>query len=167
MKRRVFSISVSLMLVVCLLSGATCHKKVNTDPSKTALTADDVLRGAKTTGRVVAVALDEGIALEATLATNGTIPPDVEPKIKQILSDAKVAVTEFNTRIAKYDHFDADSRKLIADFLTEALGFVEKLNNEGVLKIKNPNSQLIAAGILSGARLALNIYKQAMFDRLQ
>lgn len=156
----------SLLLAATLMAGA-CAPKVNTNPGQPkGITADDVLRGAKRVGSVAAISLNEGIALENTLAANGTIDKALEPQIRQWLKDGQTAVNSFNDRIAKYDHLDADSRKVIADFLSEAVSFIDNLNNNGILRIKNPNSQLIAAGIIAGARVAITIYKQTVFDKI-
>lgn len=161
--RKIKAIILTLALALCF---ACKTGKVTVPGQPNGLTPDDVLRDAKSVGAVVAVALDEGIALEQTLATNGTLDPVVEPKIREYLRRAKIAAVDFNTRVARYDHLDTDSKKLIAGFLEEALGFIQTINNEGVLQIKNEQSKLIAAGIISGARLALTVYKLT-FDRVQ
>jgi hypothetical protein len=122
---------------------------------------DEILKRAKSLGKITANAVDRGITLEAQLAANGTIDKEIEPSIRQWLQDGKKSVADYNARIGKYDHLDDDARKIIADFLTEAVGFIDNLNNNGILRIKNPRSQLIASGILLGAQTAIDFYKQS------
>jgi hypothetical protein len=158
---RIKSCLLALLLAVTLC--VSCAPKTKVDPSTGQIvqlsSGDQLLAGAKTFGKVLADSLDQGIQLEAALAENGTIDKDVEPKIRQWLLDGKKATADFNARIGKYDHIDADSKKVIADFIEEAIGFIAKMNNEGVLRIKNPKSQLIASGILLGAQTAVTVYK--------
>lgn len=165
MRRRILA---PLLLSVLL---ASCAGKVNQNPNQKAdqsggISGDNVLRAAKTFGRVLASALDEGINLEAQLAANGTIDKDVEPGLRAELLRGKGQVADFNARIAKYDHFDPASRADIAAFLDEAVAFISNANANGVLHIKNPNSQLIASGILLGARTAITVFR-ATFDNAQ
>jgi hypothetical protein len=87
------------------------------------------------------------------------IDPEREPDIRKWLLDGQKATIDFNARIAKYDHFDPTSQTDIANFLEEATGFIAKLENEGVLRIKNPKSRLIASAILIGAKGAIRGYK--------
>ena len=167
--RKVTLISIlCLALIAFTLPQYGCGKgqKVVTDPNKPqtpAITGDDILRGAKVFGKTLSAALEQGIPLEATLAANGTIDAKLHNDLSKWLADGKKATDEFNARIAKYDHFDATSRADIEKFIDDALAFITKMNNEGVLRIKNPQSQLIASGILAGASVAVNLYR-ATFD---
>jgi hypothetical protein len=136
------------------------------ESNKPALTADKVLAAAKKFGKVLAISLDKGIKLEATLAANGTIDKEVEPKIKEGLKQAKTAVDAFNVRAANYTTFDAASKADIAKLLDDTIAFLEDMNANGVLHIKNPNSQLVASGILLGASTAVDVFKLT-FDQAQ
>jgi hypothetical protein len=152
-------------LAVCLVF-SSCTKKPVTDPTQpppAPLTpqqkAELIIKDAKKYGPLVAVAIEEGIKQEALFAANGTIDPAIEPKIKQLLLDAKSAVDAFNAKAATWTSFDSTKKADIAKLIRDGLDFVEKINNDGVLKIKNAQSQQIAAGILSTARVALTLWQ--------
>jgi hypothetical protein len=151
MKRKAISITLALIL----LCGAACTGKVATRPK---LTADDVLRSAKTFGLALGDAINEAIPFEAVLAQNGTIDAAVEPKIRQGLAEAKAAVDAFNARAATYQHFDATADADIKKLRDDTVAFVDRLNNEGILHIKNPKSQLIATAIIAAVKIAIRLY---------
>jgi hypothetical protein len=163
MKRKAISITLSIVLAVMLLCGAACTGKVATRPK---ITGDDVLRAAKTFGLALGDALDEAIPFEQALAQDGTIDKEVEPKIRQGLGEAKVAVDAFNARAAGYQHFDATSEADIRKLRDDTLSFVDRLNTEGILRIKNAKSQLIATAIIAGVKIAIRLY-DAERERLQ
>jgi hypothetical protein len=119
-----------------------------------------VLQAAKVFGLALSDALEQAIPFEQALAQNGTISPDVEPGIRQELANAKKAVDEFNARAANYQHFDATSEEDIKKLRDETIAFIDRMNANGVLHIKNPKSQLIAGGILAGVKIAVRIYDQ-------
>ena len=156
---------VSVLVTVTALCVSSCgNRRVTTNPnlsppSAPVVSGDDILAGAKVFGGVLAGALEDGIAFEAQLATDGTIDSEREPQIRQWLLDGQKATADFNARISKYDHFDPTSRADIASFLEEATGFIAKLESEGILRIKNPKSRLIASAILLGAKATIRTYK--------
>jgi hypothetical protein len=159
-------------LIICaslLFIGCNGHK-VTTDPNQVAKSpeqaaqdqaskGDALLKGAKVFGQVLSDALAEAIPFEKTLAANGDIDPTLEPQIRQWLLDGQLATDDYNTRLAKYQHFDGDSKQIISTFLDEATAFIKRLNDQGILRIKNPRSQAIASGIILGARVATNYFK--------
>src|SRR6266498_455358 len=148
------------LTVGLLVAFANCAPKVNVNPNQTVqkISSDDILRAAKTFGLVLSDAINEAIPFENALAQNGTIDKEIEPGLRQALSEAKKAVDDFNTRAARYEHFDAASEADINKFRDDAIAFIDRMNNEGVLHIKNPRSQLIATGILAGVKIAVRIY---------
>jgi hypothetical protein len=174
MRTNIVARLIGVVLIVANLFFMSCSSsKPNTNPgigqvatSRPALTADDVLRGAKIFGATLATSLAHGIQLERVLAEDGTIDPAIEPKIRQLLQDGKIAVAEFNIRAANYQHFDETSKADIAKLLDDSIAFIARLNNEGILRIKNPRSQLIASGILAGASVAVSVYKST-FDQVK
>lgn len=129
--------------------------KVATDPTRSAQTLAQV----RDVTANLQIAVDEGIQLEATLAAQGVIDPAIEPQIKQWLKDGKTSVDAFNERLKTYTQFDATSKADILKFADDSIVLIGKLNDEGVLRIKNPKSQLIASGIIAGARVAVRILK--------
>lgn len=150
MKRR----AITIILASVLLSA--CAGKVATTPNTGNA---NLIANAKNFGAVLAIALDKGIALEVTLASNGTIDPAIEPKIRQGLAQAKIATVSFNSRIATYTTFDATSKADIAKFLDDAIAFIGELNTNGILHLKSAQSQNIAAGILLGASTAVDLFR--------
>ena len=165
-RKRILLVSILLFSLLLPIGGCKTKGVVtnpNGQPVEQKLTADDILRGAKVFGKTLSAALEQGIPLEATLAANGTIDASLHKNLSQWLTDGKKATDEFNAKIAKYDHFDATSRADIEKFIDDALAFITRMNSEGVLRIKNPQSQLIASGILAGASVAVHLYR-ATFD---
>lgn len=162
------------LLVAALIAPGCAGKKAQVDPStgqvvepaKPSITGDDILNASKKFGKVLAISLDKGIKLEATLAANGTIDKTVEPRIREGLLQAQTAVASFNERAATWTHFDASSRADIEKLLQDTLAFISDLNDNGILHIKNPNSQMTASMILLGASAAVDGFK-LLFDELQ
>lgn len=148
-----------LLAFVCLLALMT-----GCSPKEGETKGDALLRQAKKTGKILSEALAEGIRLEAQLAAAGDIDPAIEPNLKQWLQDGKTATDAFNERAASYTKFDAQSKADIAKFADDAVAFIEKMNTEGILRIRNPKSQAIATGIISGARIATRILKSQADD---
>jgi len=159
------------LLVLCLtLSPIGCAKKPATTanpPAATLSKGDQIIHDAKVYGPVVAAALDEGIKQEALFAQSGDIPPSIEPGIRQGLLDARKVVSAFNDKAATWTHFDASNRDDIKKLIDDALAFVERIYNEGVLRIKNPQSQQIVSGILSGAKVTLVLWKSSFQEAQQ
>lgn len=163
------------LLLTATLSVASCAPKAkvtvtpgqSTDQTVPPVSkGDELLKDAKAFGKALTKSLDEGIRYEAALAQDGVIDPDKEPQIRQWLQDGKTATDDFNARIAKYEHFDAASRADVAKFLDDAIGFIDNLEQNGILRIKNPNSRIIARSIISGARLLAELYK-SKFEEAQ
>jgi|ERR1041384_343944 hypothetical protein len=156
-------------LFLVLICSACNHKPVTTvtppDQPVQVSFGDQVIADAKTYGPVVEASLEEGIKQEALYATmkdadgNPIIPSAIEPQIRQWLIDAKKTVANFNAKAATWDHFDPNKRDDIDKFVRDALAFVEQVYNDGVLRIKNPQSQAIASGILSGAKITLVLWQ--------
>jgi hypothetical protein len=161
--KRIF---ITVMLALTLAGGLACTKKVNPNPSVKVDKAADVIRGAKVFGRNLSIALTQGIALENELASNGTIDAELHPKLSQWLQDGKKAVDDFNERATHYTTLDETSRADIAKLLSDSIAAIRKLNDEGVLRIKNPHSQLVASGIITAASVAVSIY-QSTFENAQ
>ena len=160
-------VTTCFLLAFCSTFQTGCAgKKVAVDPTtvKPVSNGSQVLAQVKDVTNILAGAVDEGIALEATLAAQGVIDAEVEPTIKRLLADAKIGVDTFNTRLKTYSKFDATSKQDIAKFADDSITLIQRLNDEGVLRIKNPKSQLVASGIITGARVAARILK-AYADR--
>lgn len=153
-------IPIGPILALCLLLNCGTNKVV-TDPTTGQPPGNQqVLVQVKNVTSVLAIALDEGITLERSLAAQGgVIDPQLEPQLRQWLADGKTSVDAFNGRLAGYTKFDASSKADIMKFADDAVGLISKLNDEGVLRIKNPKSQQVAAGIIAGARVAVVILK--------
>lgn len=168
---KIKSLLIIALLIASLLAPG-CAKKAATDPSAgqpapaPRITGDDILAASKRFGQLLAIALDKGIKLEATLATNGTIDKAVEPKIRERLLQAQDAVLAFNFKAASWQHFDASSRADIERLLQDTIAYISDLNDNGVLRIRNPQSQMIASGILLGASAAVDSFK-LIFDKAQ
>ena len=165
-------IVLSLVLSICLTFGvAGCGNKpatTDTQPAQPTLSkGDQIIHDSKVYGPVVAAAIEEGIKQEALFAQSGDIPPSVEPGIRQALLDARLTVTAFNEKAATWTHFDASNKEDIKKLIDDALAFVERIYNEGVLRIKNPRSQQIVSGILSGAKVTLILWKSSFQEAQQ
>jgi hypothetical protein len=162
--KRAASLILILTVLTISIPLAGCKQKVVTDPTTGATTtvkvsSEQIIAQIKDISAGLAQAVDEGIELEKTLAAQGVIDAQLEPQIKQWLKDGKTSVDAFNSRLAGYTKFDAASKADIAKFADDALVLIAKLNDEGVLRIKNPRSQLVASGIIAGARVAARILK--------
>jgi len=152
---------VALCLTI-LFAVSACAPKPNIDPTTgqpIPVSSEQIIAQVKDITAALAQAVDEGIALEATLATQGAIDPQIEPQIKRWLLDSKIGVDAFNARLQTYTKFDSSAKADILKFSDDALILITKLNDEGVLRIKDPRSQLAAAGIIAGARVAVRILK--------
>jgi hypothetical protein len=146
------------VLVGTPLLFTACNRKPATEVSaadKNKQTLARIKRG----GIVLAAAVDQGIAMEKDLAAAGEIDSQLEPQIRQWLSDAKVTIDGFNERAKAYTVFDPTVQADVAAVARDAVALLSKLNDEGVLRIKNPRSRMIARGVLAGAAVAVNMFQ--------
>lgn len=156
-------------LALCLSVGTLtgCGPKPNVDPTTgqpVPVSSEQIIAHIKEVTANLSIAVDEGIALEATLAAQGMfsgpdVDPNLEANIRRWLKDGKISIDAFNARLATYTKFDGRAKADVAKFADDAIALISKLNDEGVLRIKNPRSQLIAGGIIAGARVAARILK--------
>jgi hypothetical protein len=164
-------IVLSLVLSLSLTFGVVgCAKKPATSanlPAATLSKGDQIIHDAKVYGPVVLATIEEAVKQEAQFAASGVIPPAIEPGIRQGLLDARKVVSAFNDKAATWTHFDASNRDDIKKLIDDALAFVERIYNEGVLRITNPQSQQIASGILSGAKVTLVLWKSSFQEAQQ
>lgn len=158
----ILSIGIPLFSIGCNKKPATAVDTATPVLSK----GDQIIHDAKVYGPTLAALLEEAIKQEALYAQSGVIDAALEPGIRLGLANAKKIVIAFNARAAKWSHFDATNKEDIQALLEDALDFVEQIYNDGVLQIKNPQSQQIAAGILSSAKVTLVLW-QSSFQQAQ
>lgn len=163
MNRSLSRIHVSLIaLTLVVLSTITgCANK-----PKTVVTVPDVsvgdklIQDAKKYGPKVSGAIQEAFNQEAALLADGTIDADMDKAVHPWLEKGKKVTDDFNARAAKWEHFDPSNRTDVTKLLKDLLGFVDNAYREGVLKIKNPQKQQIASGILSGLKVVLLLWQE-------
>lgn len=156
--KKVFLVSAILALFLCF-SAFACNSTPS-DPNAQAQTAkgDEALKNIKLGGTILAKALDRAIPLEKTLADAGEIDASFEPDLRKGLIEAKADVDTFNTHAAGWTHLDASNKAEISDFAKKAVNFIDDLNNQGLLHIKNPKSRATAALVLEGARTGIDLF---------
>ena len=160
MKKRITFLLLPILLV------AACKSADNANVTHLS-TGDQIIHDAKVYGPALEVAIDEGINQEALLAANGTIDPDLHKTISQWLTDTKSTLHAFNEQATGWSHFDPANKADIAKLLDTVLAFVDRIYKDGVLKIKNPQSQATASGILSGAKFTLTLWKSSFQESAQ
>lgn len=124
--------------------------------SQTACNKDQLRRAANTsamTASLVRVAIDT----KRALAKDGTLDRDEELAITVAMRDLNLAVIEFNSLARTYDEFTAETRaQLLTLFNNVTLG-VARLNDQGVLRIKNPQARGRFQKILTRVRAATEV----------
>jgi hypothetical protein len=106
--------------------------------------------------KVLQEAIVQGTALEKTLAVDpNIISSELHERFLMELPLAKSSADEIAAFLNSIDTLNSTGRQRVLDFADRSLEFLQRLNDEGVLRIKNPGSQVKAQAILSGVRLVI------------
>jgi|SRR6185503_4319434 len=162
-----FKRSLLIPVLCCALLSPGCNKKPVTDPTQPgpapATEGAQIIRTVKIAGIAVEAAVDEGVRFEAELG-EGELDPVFRQKLHDMLDKAKVGIGAFNVRAQKYTTFDATAKGDVVKLAKDIVGFLEQVNEAGLLGIKNPAKQQQARRILAGAKLlarGFEVYSQA------
>lgn len=131
-----------LILLVCLFIQA-CD---NADIRKAAKASDDMARG-------ISVALD----LDAALIQQGLLSNDEAIAVTSALLDLNRLAREFNDTARGFKALDGAAKASLLQILTSITASLDKLNTQGVLRIKNAEAQQKFKTALAVITAAVNI----------
>ncbi|MBI3654102.1 MAG: hypothetical protein HY231_23980 [Acidobacteria bacterium] len=136
-----------VLLSVCLLATSLSFTACSdSDLKKAAQASDDMARG-------ISVALD----LDAALIEQKLLSSGEALTVTSALLDLNRLVRQFNDTAQTYKSFDISARTALGKILADITTTLDKLNNQGVLKIKNPDAQLKFRSALAVMSSAVNV----------
>lgn len=121
--------------------------------SQSACNKDQLLRAANASA-VTASLINLGIDTKLALAQDGTLDRDGELAVTLAMFDLNRAVKEFNTRARTYTEFTSETRAELLILLNDVTAGVSRLNDQGVLRIQNPQAKARFQKILTRVRTA-------------
>lgn len=172
---------VAMLVLVCLtLLPVGCKPKAATtvDPAAPVLSAgDQFIHDVKHYGPALVTAIEEGIKQEALLAQDAVdsagnripavIGAALHKKLEPWLQGGLKTTRNFVELAQGWNHFDASNKDDIRKFLNDAFSLIQQIYQDGILQIKNPQSQQIASGILSSAKVILTLWQTSFLEAQQ
>jgi len=95
------------------------------------------------------------------------IGPEESIALAQGVNDAARANIEFRAQLVALKKLDYQNKAQLAGLLDGVVASVDRLNNEGVLRIKNPESRARFAAIVAGIRTSLAVLQALLIQSPQ
>jgi len=155
-------ISISLILVICfsLTTGFTAPAGCGKSPSKQttvrtlSVIEDDVATGLESTAKILNESKVDGSLSQADI--------DAMKPILQSINEANDKLISMTEKYASVDDIPESDRPAIIDVINQAAASLTALNNEGMLRIKNPTKRaafnVIVLGLQSAATSAALLF---------
>lgn len=126
---------------------------------------ENQLQKAKNSGQRIARVTNALIDLVPSFQQEGSITTEEADSITKGLTDFKAIVNQFNARVATYKTFDPAVKADLATAFADVTSALAALNNEGVLRIKNPTVKGRVQMSLTLANLAAQEVTAALQDQ--
>lgn len=122
----------------------------------------DQLKKAKVAGLTIERTDDAVMALIPTFENSGEISHDDAAIAVRLLTDFKITIHQFNQTAATYTTFDEKARSDLLKLFQDVTAGLAVLNEQGVLRIKNPKLKGRVQVYLTAAQLAAGIIADAL-----
>ena|SRR4028118_451048 len=149
-RRRIVALFLTLALAFI-----TCACPKNSQPST------KIRDAAKASDRL-AVSIGSAIDLKRTLARQGTITPQEELLITNILLEANTLAKNFNATARSFKADTPENRSALLKIFGELSASVARLNDEGVFKIRDPDARQKFSLITSSISASLTVIGAAL-----
>jgi hypothetical protein len=120
------------------------------------------LKQAKTAGLAIERTADTVLLLIPTFQQGGEISPEDAAIGIKLVTDFKTTVHQFNARAATYTTFDEHARADLLKLFQDITAGLAVLNDQGVLRIKNPKLKGRVQIYLAAAQLSAGIIADAL-----
>lgn len=122
----------------------------------------DQLKRAKIAGLAIERTADSVLLLIPTFQQSGDLSPEDAAIGVKLLTDFKTTVHQFNARAATYTTFDAHTKADLLKLFQDVTAGLAVLNEQGVLRIKNPKLKGRIQIYLAAAQIAAGTIADAL-----
>ena len=110
----------------------------------------------------IATSIGGLIDLKRSLAAQGLITPQEELQLTNLLLDANRAGRVFNDTAKSFKSDTPENRRALLALFTDLSASIGRLNDQGVLHIKNPQARTLTSNVVASVNASLQIINAAL-----